>query len=655
MHLFTDLDLLNNQNLSQAFGALPNSPSDNFRVLNLFTSTSEANAYAICDGFGFIQENLDDSSTVNFIFKPEKPLFEGCVEIKYFIYRRLKKNSFLSTNGDVLADNPTINSDFLNRMWITKQIWNDEKQSQDPNYIPQVLTRKDLGLNEIGQPLINEETIVDTIFISNNFQKIKEGFSLGKFTANDYGFEIVRDTNYSFLRFKDIRHKDHIITVNSSFPNVESFPLKLQREKILNYLDFSALIGISFGKTKIQVKNSTGSTSELSGEQISEIVNKLENKNTIYLDVRNEYNYSLNFFNNYSSGNTAYIGIPNQVPYHDGNGWPILKLNNLTPDSNNNKQKLQLSFPNGDNANPICYLKHGILFNEYPNSSEKYYIPNSDIELSIPKLANNKLLPYYINVGYCRRYDIENLPNIPANPERYYKDNFLDNIFAINYNEYPEENGVVIYNSFSTEFYSGWTSLQGFDFIGKSAIAKDDIGTTYFSFFVNPVEINGSKSYSSSFYDLNLNSGKKKSNSFYLVLQDVLRYVTLASYDISTGTGNHKSFLIHSIVDNISDNIQSYSADNLMTCSITSDELNVINAFYDNFNIESPVFITLQNYSVNEDEDDFPFFEFTIGLQGINKTTGQIMVENTAIKLFSTNGRMFMSNDYASSLQLLIQ
>lgn len=652
MHFFTDFDLLSTQNQSDAFGAVGNS-SFNYRVLNIFTSSSDSNAYAICDGIGFIQENLNNNDTVNFVFKPDKQLFADCPNIKYFIYRGILKNTFLTSNGEILPDNPSENSDLLNRMWQVKNLRNIEKQQQDPSYQPNGLTRSDLGLNENGEPLIDGTFPIDKVFFFNNFQKIKEGDSIGKFVSEGFALEVVLDTNYK-LKYNDIRYTDHIINVNSSFPSLESLNIKLEREKILSYLDFSALIGLCFNKIKITIKNSDGNSSEISGDQYIQIIDKLANNNTIYIDIRNEYNYSLNFFNNYSSNNNfAFIGTPNLSPYHDGNGWPIVKISSLISDSNNTKQKLELSFPLGDNSNPICFLNKCVLFENYPNNKEKFIIPDNYIEIGSPKFSNNVLLPYYINLSYCRRYDISQLPPVPSNPTRYFKDNFLDNLFIINSSEFENETNSVIFDSASILFYNGWTSLTGFDFLSKNGIAKDDIGTTFYVFIVNPIELNGMRSETSTFYELNLNSGKKKGNSFYKFLQDQLKYVTLTPYDIISGSNSYKNFLAHSVVDNTFNNIQSYSADNLMSCSITTEELDSLNLFYDNFNKDCTVHIVLLDYNLNEDISDFPYFDFTIGLQGI-KENGQISIENTNIKVYSTNGRIFMSENYAIELESLI-
>lgn len=650
MHFFTDFDLLNSQTSSDAFGAVNNS-SSNYRVLNIFTSSTNSNAYAICDGYGFIQENLDNNSTVNFIFKPDKQLFDNFPEISYFIYRGILKNSFLAGNGEILSDNPTLNNDLLNRMWEVKNIRNLEKQEQDPNYQPNGLMRSDLGLNEIGEPSLDGTYPIDQTFFFNNFQKIREGNTIGKFDSDGFAIEIVLNTDYK-LKYDDVRYSDHVINVNSSFPNLESLSIKLEREKILNYLDITTVFGGAFNKIKTTLKNSDGSITTVSGEQYSQILSKFANKNIIYLDIRNEYNFSLNFFDNYStSNNIAYINIPASIPYHDGNGWPIVKLDGLTSDSNNGKQKIEISFPIGDNLNPICFLNKSILFDEFPNGIEKFIIPNNPVEIGSPKFGNNELLPYYNNLNLCRRYNINTLPQIPSNLTRYYKDNFLDNIFIINSYEFENQIGWVIYNSSSVSYYNGWSSLDGFDFLYKNGIARDNIGITFYAFVINPIEINGVKSSTSTFYDLNLTSGKKRNKSFYHVLQDQLEYLNLTEYPIATGSNNFKSYLVHSNTDNISNNVQSYSADNLMCCSITEGELNSLSTVINSFNDDGALYIVLLDYNLNEDNSGFPYFEFTVGLQGI-RDSGQISIENTGVKVFSTDGRIFMSEDYAELLDI---
>ena len=91
-YFFTDVDLLQTQNASQAFGPISNT---SFRTTSLHQSSSNANAYAVCDGQVFIQQNSQNSNLVNLLIKPKNQGIVNFVNVKYFVYRGILKNTLI--------------------------------------------------------------------------------------------------------------------------------------------------------------------------------------------------------------------------------------------------------------------------------------------------------------------------------------------------------------------------------------------------------------------------------------------------------------------------------------------------------------------------------------------------------------------------------
>ena len=66
---FTEHLKLNVQNATQSFGAID---ENNYRLNNMFSSTSDAKAFAMTSGNVLIQEINGDTNRVNIVLKPSE-------------------------------------------------------------------------------------------------------------------------------------------------------------------------------------------------------------------------------------------------------------------------------------------------------------------------------------------------------------------------------------------------------------------------------------------------------------------------------------------------------------------------------------------------------------------------------------------------------
>jgi hypothetical protein len=93
-YFFTDIDSLDNQIPTDAFGPVIGSSDTEFQVTSIHrAAAADCNAYAVCEGMILAQDA--GNNLVNLILKPsEQPPF-AFPKIKFFIYRGIKKDTLL--------------------------------------------------------------------------------------------------------------------------------------------------------------------------------------------------------------------------------------------------------------------------------------------------------------------------------------------------------------------------------------------------------------------------------------------------------------------------------------------------------------------------------------------------------------------------------
>lgn len=673
IHTFTDFDLLPQQSAINNFGAISDTE---YRTSALFAGILGAPplpAYAVADGEVFITET--QNGLINLILKPRIQPSNRFSPVKYFVYKGLKKSSFLD-GGNQPA--PSGTSELLTEMHQMVTTFNTQHNGVS-GFAPINLKRSDLGLPELGDPSIPSKTTVDYMYDHFTFKKVRSGLHLGDFDTNEeYGFQVLVEAPNRRHTVGDTAVVDHIVTINYSggqpqfsMGMEEDIQTKLSREQVLGYVDPAAFYGNLFNE-KVVLHQGGGST-ELTGQDIYDnILPKFATSDKVYVDIRNAYNDSLNFYGNFGSGNPgnpAIVKFKDQggtwvnKEYHDGNGWPILVLNQGEFPANNTdpKERLSLQLPEGDNTVPMVVLHAGSFYDNFENERERYLIPTlsanytSEVKLAIPN--NNtvgRVYPQIFRLSYPYRHDNNNLFPAVFPASNIIKHDLLDTLMTFDDFALDPSAGEVIWKTSNDERFIGWSSyVAQQDFMTKQGIVKDELGVILMAFRTGPTEVSGTSSTLGVHPDLNLSKGRIRQVSFYNALMDPLKLCWPHSSAIDNGS-IIPCLIVDSVAHTYSDDILEQSTDDLFTVAMNQDQFqNVQDLANSNFLAGSTTYLAALNHELNDDNNGTPYYTFEIGIQGVVYDPGTFSHHidriGSSIVVYSLDGRNYFSEDYTSA------
>jgi len=378
---YTDPDKLPpSQAADQAFGPAGTSGGDDlYRITNLHTAT-DAPAIAVCDGIICVQD--DDVGTFSIILKPNyQPPFDFPF-IKYFIYKGIKKSSLVTSNSVKFANKNSI--PFIKRI---DESW--ENPLPDSTANPKSDSKEVLGLvykagsnfdvDGTSKAIFEVTDPIDNFFYYPNTKftlpLVRAGEKIGEF-AGTFGFEIVLERLGYEPKIELARTKTNYIRVtaltgsNYAPDDADYFKHWHDKEECLNYIDPCAFYG-SFSSAKVfyyyPTKNNKRGKCNTPEEIYNSLLNHFYNKNTVYLDVRNDYNYSFNYFKNYGYDLKLLDDSDELVVNTIENLWPISTFSlDVVGTYGNVKKgfwKIALSLPLGDNNVPLVYLSKAYVKN----------------------------------------------------------------------------------------------------------------------------------------------------------------------------------------------------------------------------------------------------------------------------------------------------
>jgi hypothetical protein len=508
-YFFTDPSLLDAQIAAQAFGPAGTAVgNDQFRVTDVRTSTASTGipAFAICDGLILAQDA--GNNLVNLILKPtEQPPFTF-PKIKFFVYRGIKKSTLVSGN-DVA---PSTNND------LTKSIWESQQKKNTSAGTSDNAPAKALGIDITANGSIDELFYRDNV--SYQLPLVRAGWSLGEFDSAQFGFEIMVEAIGFDPQLSIVRTAANIVSVAQlpASPNqAQEFEHWHDKEAILNYIDPCAFFGGFYFHT-LRVKHADDSVSKKKKNEVYDDVLKgahltaatdgvFFNRNRTYLDIRNEYNHSLNYFKNYGTYSNTDINLGFDISSaltvrnYYASTWPLLILENgdLTAGNTSSKNIVRLSLPDGagDNPLPTVYLSAGYLANLFPRPpKDKAKLIDlslaagftNEITLAIPNnnsLSSTTAISSYIKLKYCKRFD-PSAATPPASSGTVIRaSNYLDNLFAPFDMKTPFSGnpgvGLMVYEEESIIFI---TKPPQRDYVARLGLAAD---LEYVMFFSYPI------------------------------------------------------------------------------------------------------------------------------------------------------------------------
>jgi hypothetical protein len=394
-HFFMESGGFPTQTGAQSFG--PKSPTE-FRLTSTFTLPVDVTkkAFSICKGVVLVQPQTGaESDKVNLILRPYNQPFPG-LNIKYFIYRGLRRSDFF-TEGlapNVIGDTTT--SDFIKKINEDFHAFHDERKDAAGTLIRPIpaFTAKYIGYD----PAVVDATILKTIPLSSFFFKESEfveaieegegvfdenddfelplidmGKSLGSFASGDCGIDVVLD--YGDYRYEDFNNSEFVfdlkyaraseanITINVTDTEIEQ---KLQREQITQFIDIAAFYGLYVNDGKVKVSDAAGNKADKKGLEIyTDVINNFHTKNNWYIYLQGDRTRSYDFYGDYKIvketgpenlktgllADPVSFVVPMTETQYGTNGWPVLinTQTQATPIENNNLY-LQLVTDNNNNT-----------------------------------------------------------------------------------------------------------------------------------------------------------------------------------------------------------------------------------------------------------------------------------------------------------------
>lgn len=461
-HFFTDIGaVLVAQNAAIAYGPVSGDVQNKFRVTGLFKATSDVNAYAVVDGIFMIQRVADPNTpgtylpdVINLVLKPYKQAMLGFTPVKYFIYRNLRLDNFLkgtSATDEKLVHDQGTATPFIQSLWALHTAQNGAVPFESLA----------LGFDPPNQAGGDK---IDKLFHRQDPNKqlpfVTRGTNMGKFYTNggadEFGLEIILEEgefqpDYNYVR----RYKDVKIDI-SALVTPTPFDIRLEREKILNYIDPAAFFGMHMAKDGwLQVDDGAGNKTRHTGVAIYDnVISKFHTKNTLYVDVRNENGFSLNFYEEYDdSGNALDVGNVSTsltAQKYETDKWPLLIRASSSAANTKDYNTVFLRFLREYNKKPILYLEHA---QSDGSTTKGRFIAGTDLIAVAATKTNilgfrfpNKDLgagncigaAWLLKLHYTMRQDAANIP-FPAKvvPTATYLDNLfgpvdIDPLWAVN-------------------------------------------------------------------------------------------------------------------------------------------------------------------------------------------------------------------------------
>ena len=651
---FTYHTLLHTQ-VDKPFGPVVANPNTAYRLQNLHSGSSPLPAFAITQGEILVQEV--SASLVNIVLKPGiQPDFDF-PKIEYIIYKGVLKSSLI--NGTEVASEGT--NDLTRSIWQAQNKRNEKVEAETDINPMETPNANCLGINYTDVASAPFEALddspLDLAFFNNSseFQlpSVQKGWEIGEFDSSSFGVLIAFERIGQPHTFELARELDSILTVSAlggAPTQVETFEHNHDKEKVLSFLDDTAFFG-AFYSGKLDVKIGA-EFEEKSEEEIYDLfLNKYLNKNAVYIDLRNEFDTSFDYYLNYGREIKASFtdgGSTTTLNFYRDN-WPILKLNlaDFSAGNSSDRNFINLSLPQGSNSIGLVYLAKAFrdkrnfkklrykkkfeVFNFSGGSSDEFTLitPNK-VAGETTSIAN------YYHLVYIKKQVAPNGAS-DFSPE---KSHHVDFFFPIFSNSIPFQgtSGVVKYKTYDNLNHINTFDKDGLEYMASVCIAQDDYNFTFLAspkcYLQGPrVTVNPS---------LSLVGEEIRSNAHFLNhLEDKLKKTGFFKVDVVIGGSMDQLQIQKEKLGLFTTNIFDKHDPDYPIVIIEK------NTFTDLFSLISAssiipkygVWLYFENQLHTTDDNDLPITEFTLGFSGLKHLGSNLSRENvtTIIKIYAND------------------
>lgn len=372
-YFYTDPSKLVSQSATNAFGPqMASSSLDKYRFTQTHNSQGKTPVIAVCGGTICFQSSGGSVGTI--ILRPDyQPAFDFPY-IQYFVYKNIDLTDFIHPTNGLIGEN---DFDFIADI-RTKWASGTDAEGTDKVKAAHEVLGMSYNINFPETGIFENDKAVDNLFhhlsAERQLPRVSAGDHIGNFLSGSGGFEILLERLGHIPKLGDVRNIEHILQVASlaaGANEAQTFEHWHLKDACLNYVDPCAFFG-SFAESHLLYKKANNQ-GELQKERanhrdeiISDVLTTFGNKDKVYLDVRNDYGFALNYFRD--RGHSLWLQDRSATDYHEldqmASGWPIASftlgdLNSTGVPPGEIKRgffRTALQIPQGNSAVPLVYL-----------------------------------------------------------------------------------------------------------------------------------------------------------------------------------------------------------------------------------------------------------------------------------------------------------
>ncbi|MGE8342725.1 MAG: hypothetical protein ACN6OI_16975 [Flavobacterium sp.] len=648
IYFFTKESSIETDQLAElAFGQQPDVGNvEKYNLDNNFSVSEDAPVYAITKSLVFAIPSNTNSSLLNIALLPMNTYVSG-FPVKMFIYRGIKKSSLVDNVGNILeSDGSWASSNILK---VIKEVQDKLNSKNGTNLI----AKSDcLGLNFSELP---DTTFIEKIFFddTDTFHPliVEGGCQIGKFAGGSTlaGVEVILDMIGYEPTFKLLKASNHTLeidklVIDSNATEADKlkskFNNRFKKEEVLSYLDITAFYGAAKNQG-LRIKGADNGDNFLQ---------KFHNKNTVYIDIRDDWGFSYNHFFKFKDElNVGFYSADSAIkdPVYSGmnyyTNWPILKITDQV--YNNSKKWFYITIPvnigSPENANFLSsYVgkistvvdttqkKHFIIADG--NGSNSIQLEESEaIKLKNWKYDDQKLGANYFLLkkstkGNSNNNEYQNLSSI------------WDNLFSLKMNNIFGFNDLIdgdfrVYTYSSINSPIVIDSKRGEAYLPTSGIAIDKNHVTFFSYkdevvykettskADNPVALIGKGKFNLKFETADYDY-ENTTNPHIGFLNQIVKTSKIGNFELNkfsvtdSESNNTIRFLSYSRSGDYRENDIVFET--FETITFTHEEYNALKEYQQNLNNEypnHPAYIKCKEYNFTE-HSKFIVEEYTLTL-----------------------------------------